>query len=146
MSLFPFLFSDVPTRTHVIEHDIDVGMAQPVKQHPYRVNPIKKTLLQKKVDYLLAYNLAEPSFSYWSSPCILLSKSDNSYRFCTDCRKLNSLTKPDCFPLPRIDDCVDDVGSAWFVSKFDLSKGYWQVPLLSGCKAYLDDFVLYSYS
>ncbi|KAI7790505.1 hypothetical protein IRJ41_012050 [Triplophysa rosa] len=131
---FPSLFSDVLTRTHLVEHDIDVGTAQPVKQHAYRVNPVKRELLQKEVYYLLAHNLAEPSYSSWSSPCILVSKPDNSYRFCTDYRKLNSLTKPDCYPLPRIDDCVDRVGSAEFVSKFDLLKGYWQVPLISRAK------------
>ncbi len=134
VSLFPSLFSDVPTQTHIIEHDIDVGMAQPVKQLAYRVNPIKRKLLQKEVDYLLAHNLAEPSFSSWSSSCILVRKPDNSYRFCTDYRRLNSLTMPDCFPLPRIDDCVDREGSAQFVSKFDLLKGYWQVPLTSRAK------------
>uniref|UniRef100_A0A9J8A7G0 Gypsy retrotransposon integrase-like protein 1 n=1 Tax=Cyprinus carpio carpio TaxID=630221 RepID=A0A9J8A7G0_CYPCA len=78
---FPSIFSDVPTQTHVIEHNIDVGMAQPIKQHPYRVNPVKRKLLQKEVDYLLAYNLSEPSFSSWSSPCILVRKPDNSYWF-----------------------------------------------------------------
>lgn len=134
VSSFPSLFSDVPTRTHVIEHDIDVGVAQSVKQHAYRVNPIKRELLQKEVDYLLAHNLAEPSFSSWSSPCILVNKPDGTYRFCTDYRKLNTLTKPDCYPLPRIDDCVDRVGSAQYVSKFDLLKGYWQVPLTSRAK------------
>ncbi len=79
--------------------------------------------------YLLDNRLAEPSFSAWSSPCLLVNKPDESYRFCTDYRKLNSVTKPDCYPLPRMDDCVDGVGSATFVSKFDLLKGYWQVPL-----------------
>ncbi len=103
-------------------------MAQPVKQHPYR------KLLQKEGDYLLAHNLAEPSFSSWSSPCILVSKPDNSCCFCNDYRKINSLTKPDRFPLPRIDDCVDCVGSAQFFSKFDLLKDYWQVPLTSHVK------------
>lgn len=44
-------------------------------------------------------------------------------------RKVNAVTKSDSFPLPRIDDCVDSAGSANFVSKFDLLKGYWQVPL-----------------
>lgn len=39
------------------------------------------------------------------------------------------MTKPDSFPLPRIEDCVDRVGSVKFVGKFDLLKGYWQVPL-----------------
>ena len=39
------------------------------------------------------------------------------------------MTKPDSYPLPRMDDCIDQVSSATFISKFDLLKGYWQVPL-----------------
>ena len=131
---FPMLFPDIPTCTPVIEHDIDVGGALPSKQHAYRVNPRKRELLQKEVDYLLANGFAEPSFSAWSSPCLLVNKPDGTFRFCTDFRRLNSVTKPDCFPLPRCDDCVDRVGSATFVSKFDLLKGYWQVPLTDRAK------------
>lgn len=131
---FPALFTDVPTCTSVIEHDIDVGGALPIKQHAYRVNPRKRALLQKEVDYLLAHNLAEPSFSAWSSPCLLVNKPDGTFRFCTDYRRLNSVTKPDCYPLPRCDDCVDRVGSAKYISKFDLLKGYWQVPLTARAK------------
>ncbi len=69
-----------------------------------------------------------------------MSKPDNSYRFCTDYRKLISLTKPACYPLPRIYDCVDRIGSAEFVSKFDLLKGYWQGPLTYRAEE-LTDFV-----
>lgn len=110
------MFTDVPGCTTVIEHDIDVGIALPFKQHPYRVNPMKRELLKKEVRYLLDNNLAESSFSAWSSPCFLVNKPDGSYRFCTEYSKLNSVTKPDCYPLPCIDDCVDRVGSAIFVS------------------------------
>lgn len=56
-------------------------------------------------------------------------KSDESPRFCTDFRKVNSVTNPDCYPLPRLDDCIDRVASATYVTKPDLLKGYWQVPL-----------------
>ncbi|KAI2646146.1 Retrovirus-related Pol polyprotein [Labeo rohita] len=145
---FPHLFSDVPSCTTMIEHDIDVGDALPIKQHAYRVNPMKRELLKREVAYLLNNNLAEASFSAWSSPCLLVNKPDGSYRFCTDYRKLNSVTKPNCYPLPRIDDCVDRVGSAKFVSKFDLLKGYWQVPLTAKAKelsAFVtpDDFLQY---
>ncbi len=73
--------------------------------------------------------LAEPSKSPWSSPCLLGPKSDYSLRFCTDYRKVNDITKPDSFPLPRLEDCVDRVGSSQFVTRLDLLKGYWQVPL-----------------
>lgn len=82
-----------------------------------------------EVEYMLQHGLAVHSQSPWSSPCLLVPKSDGSYRFCTDYRKVNSLTKPDSFPLPRLEDCVDRVGSARYVTKLDLLKGYWQVPL-----------------
>ncbi|XP_042559700.1 uncharacterized protein LOC116219171 [Clupea harengus] len=140
INAFPSLFADVPSCTTVVEHDIDVGSAMPIKQHPYRVNPTKRAILGQEVDYLLKHDLAEPSFSPWSSPCILVGKPDGTYRFCTDYRKLNSVTKPDCFPLPRVDDCVDRVGAARYVSKFNLLKGYWQVPL-TPCARELSAFV-----
>ena len=131
----PNLFSDVPTRTHVLQHDIDVGNSPPIKQHAYRVNPDKRLRLQKQVNYMLENGIAIPSTSAWSSPCLLAAKSDGSDRFCTDYRKVNGVTKPDCFPLPRIDDCVDKVGHAKFVTKLDLLKGYWQVPLTPRAQA-----------
>ena len=129
------LFSDVPTRTHVLQHDIDVGNSLPIKQHAYRVNPDKRLRLQKQVNYMLENGIAVPSTSAWSSPCLLAGKTDGSDRFCTDYRKVNGVTKPDCFPLPRIDDCVDKVGCAKYVTKLDLLKGYWQVPLTSRAQA-----------
>lgn len=70
-----------------------------------------------------------PSSSSWASPYILVPKSDNTPRFCTVFRKANCVTKPDSFPLPQMEDYIGQVGSAKFVSKFDLMKGYWQVPL-----------------
>ena len=125
----PTLFSDIPTRTTVLCHDVDVGKHVPIKQHAYRVNPVKRAIFKKEVDYLLENGLAIPSSSPWSSPCLLVPKSDGSQRFCTDYRKVNNVTKPDSYPLPRMEDCVDRVGAAKFVTKLDLLKGYWQVPL-----------------
>lgn len=49
--------------------------------------------------------------------------------FVSDFRKLNAVTKSDSYPLRSVDDCVDRVGVAMYVSKFDLLEGYWQVPL-----------------
>ena len=88
------LFSDVPSRTDTIIHDVDVGDAQPIKQHPYRLNPQKEEYLKNEVQYLLDNDFIEPSQSNWSSPCLLVPKPDQSYRMCTDFRKLNSVTKP----------------------------------------------------
>ncbi|KAL1282362.1 hypothetical protein QQF64_001165 [Cirrhinus molitorella] len=93
------LFSESPTQTHVLFHDIEIVNSSPIKQHPYRVNPQKREEMRKEVDYLLAHGLAVPSLSPWSSPCLLVPKPDGSFRFCTDYRKVNSVTKPDSFPL-----------------------------------------------
>ena len=97
---------------------------------------------------MLENDLIEPSDSEWSSPCILVPKPDGSFRFCTDFRKLNAVTKGDSFPIPRIDDCIDKIGHAKFVSKLDLLKGFWQVPLTEQAKklsAFVTPKGLYQY-
>lgn len=82
------LFGDVPSRTHWLEHDIDVGDAEPIRQHFYQVSPNKLLHLKVKVQYMLDHNIARPSFSSWASPCLLVNKSDGTYRFCTDYWKI----------------------------------------------------------
>ena len=126
---FVVLFPDVPRKTTVAVHDIDVGDTPPIKQHPYRVNPVKLKILRNEIDYMLKNGIIEQSQSQWSSPCVLVPKSDGTYRFCTDFRKINGVSKTDSYPIPRVDDCIDKIGQARYVSKFDLLKGYWQVPL-----------------
>ena len=142
------VFPDVPSKTNLIEHDVDVGDSAPIKQHPYRVSPIKKELLDKEVQYMLKNDIIEESQSNWSSPCILVPKHDGGFRFCTDFRKVNDKTKSDSFPIPRIGDCIDQIGNAKFVSTFDMLKGYWQVPLTQRAReisAFVTQSGLYQY-
>ena len=81
---------------------MNVEGSQPVKQHPYRMNPTKQKYLKEESQYLLDNDFIEPSQSEWSSPCILLPKPDGTYRMCTDYRKVNNLSKTDTFPIPRM--------------------------------------------
>ena len=90
--------------------------------------------MRSEVEYMLANDLIKPSQSSWSSPCLLVPKGDGTYRFCTDFRKVNSVTKSDSFPIPRVEDCIDRIGSSKYVTKFDLLKGFWQVPLTDRAK------------
>ena len=142
------VFPDVPSKTNLIEHDVDVGDSAPIKQHPYRVSPMKKELLDKEVQYMLKNDIIEESQSNWSSPCILVPKHDSGFRFCTDFRKVNDKTKSDSFPIPRIADCIDQIGNAKLVSTFDMLKGYWQVPLTQRAReisAFVTPSGLYQY-
>lgn len=74
-------------------------------------------------------DFARPKLSPWSSPCLVAMKPDGTPRFLTNSQKVNSATVPDSHPQPQMDDCIEDVGNAKFVSKLDLLKGHWQVLL-----------------
>ena len=131
---YEHLFLDIPTRTDQIYHDVNIEGSKPIKQHPYRMNPMKLQYLREEVQYLLDNDFIEPSQSDWSSPCILVPKPDGTFRMCTDYRKVNSVTKTDSFPVPRMDDCIDNIIQAKYVTKFDLLKGFWQIPLTDRAK------------
>ena len=61
------------------------------------------------------------------APVVMVRKRDGTHRFCVDYRKLNTVTKADTFPLPRIDDLLDQLGQAKYFSLVDLASGYWQI-------------------
>ncbi|XP_013877072.1 uncharacterized protein LOC106526897 [Austrofundulus limnaeus] len=119
---FPSLFADTPSRTTLIQHDVDVGESSPKRQSFYRVHPERQKQLKAEVRYMIENNIAVPSDSSWASPYLLVSKSDGGLRFCTDFRKVNALTKTDSFPLPRMEDCVDLVGGGELCDKIGLTK------------------------
>ncbi|OOY33769.1 hypothetical protein BOV88_13515 [Solemya velum gill symbiont] len=134
---FEPIFGDAPTVTNAAELDIDVGDAAPIKQHPYRMSPDKREVLRAEIEQLLRNNIIEESTSEWSSPCILVPKANGSYRMCSDLRKVNQLIQADSYPMRRIDDCIDRVGNAKFITKLDLLKGYYQIPLTDRAKKVL---------
>ena len=119
---YEHLFPYSPTRTDQIYHDVDIDGSKPSKQHSYTTNPMKLQYLREEIPYLLDNDFIEPSQSDWSSPCILVPQPDGTFRMCTYHRKVNSVTKTDSFPVPRMDDCIDNIGKAKYVTKFDLLK------------------------
>ena len=130
LSQFPSLFNDKPGKTQLIVHNITLQTGtKPIKMAPYRVNPEKAELIRQELKVMQAMGVIEDSSSPWGSPVVLIPKPDGTIRFCVDYRKLNDKTVPDAHPLPRIDDLVDKIGSAKYLTKIDLSRGYWQVPL-----------------
>jgi hypothetical protein len=60
-------------------------------------------------------------------PIVLVKKKTGEIRFCVDYMKLNSITKKDSFPLPRIEDELDMLSGQNFFSLIDLASGYWKI-------------------
>ncbi len=78
---------------------------------------------------MLEMGVIEESHSDWASPIVLVPKTDGSVRFCVDYRKVNAVSKFDAYPMPRVDELLDRLGTTRFYSTLDLTKGYWQIPL-----------------
>ena len=128
----PFATSDQDLgRTNIVRHKINTGSNIAVKQPP-RCTPIAmREEVDKHIDEMLQKKVIEPADGPWSSGIVLVKKKDGSTRFCVDYRRLNDLTTKDAYPLPRIDDSLEQLsGNKWF-STLDLCSGYWQVEMES---------------
>ncbi|CAB4421455.1 unnamed protein product [Rhizophagus irregularis] len=116
-------------QTSVVTHNIDTGSATPIKQRFYRTSHQNQLFIKEEIQRLLEASLIVPSSSQWTSPVVVVEKKNGKKRLCVDYRKLNKVTKKDCYPLPRIDDMLETLsGSRWF-SSLDLASGFWQVEL-----------------
>lgn len=80
---------------------------------------------------MLQNNIIEPSNSDWYSPVVLVPKKNGEFRFPIDYRKLNKVTRPASFPLPKLEDVVYAIGEAdaKIFSVLDLASGFWQIPM-----------------
>ena len=129
--IFALVSSELGT-IGLVKHDINTRDHPPIKQ------PVRRTLfaLRSKMDELvkemLSQGVVKPSQSPWASPVALVKKKDGRIRFCVDYRRLNSVTKLDEFPLPRIDDTLDLLTGCQYFTTLDLASGYWQVEMEEG--------------
>ncbi|XP_069100681.1 uncharacterized protein [Pleurodeles waltl] len=128
------VFSKYPGRTTLVQHPIRLKMNTVSRQRPYRIPEAKQKVIEEEVQAMLAAGIIEPSVSPWCSPVVLVPKPDGSTRFCVDYRAVNNLTYFDAYPMPRIDELIERLGQAKFLSTLDLTKGYWQIPLRKGDK------------
>lgn len=117
-------------RTDLISHRIDTGDAQPIRQRYYRMSPEKQRILTEQVDEMLALDVVEYCESAWSSPVLIVNKKNGQPRFCLDSRKLNAITKRDAYNLPYVSEILDSLRDAKYLSSIDLSKAFWQIPIV----------------
>jgi len=141
-------FSDIPQINHALQeyqdifrdrlpskllpscgfvHEIDTGDASPVNIQAYQLSGWQIDEQTTQVADLLDKSLIQESSSAWGSPVLFVKKPDDTWRMCVNYRGLNARTKKNSYPLPRIQECIDQLRRARFLSKIDLTSGYWQV-------------------
>ena len=113
--------------TDLVEFRIDTGDATPKRQAARRIPFAARQEIVEQLEKMQASGVIKPSESPWASPVVLVRKKDGTLRFCVDYRALNSVTKPDLFPLPRISDLLDQLGKCKCFTTLDLKSGYWQI-------------------
>ena len=96
------VFSEVPGRTTVAQHDIRTEAGVTVRVPPYRVPEARRVAIREEVKKMLQLRVIEESHSAWSSPIVLVPKPDGSFRFCNDFRRLNEVSEFDAYPMPRV--------------------------------------------
>ncbi|CAJ2673837.1 unnamed protein product [Trifolium pratense] len=125
--VFPEDITSLPPERE-IEFSIDlVPGAEPISTAPYRMSPLELKELKAQLEELLQKHFIRPSVSPWGALVLLVKKKDGGMRLCSDYRRLNKVTKKNKYPLPRIDDLLDQLRGATIFSKIDLRSGYHQI-------------------
>lgn len=135
LSEFEAVFAEpqgLPSRCE-FDHKIELlPGSKPVNLRPYRYNPDQKDEIEKQIAEMLRQGIIRFSTSPFASPLLLVQKKDKTWRFCIDFRYLNALTLKNRYPLPIIDELLDELsGAAWFTG-LDLRAGYHQIRMAEG--------------
>lgn len=115
--------------TDVAVHHIETGGHAPKYIPPYRCSKVEEGVIQKEVDKLVDMGIVRERKSPWGTSTVLVAKKDGEWRLCIDFGALNRITQNELYPMPVVEELVNDVRqSSWFCL-LDLRSAYWQVPM-----------------
>eukprot|EP00644_Phytophthora_capsici_P007487 jgi/Phyca11/112189/e_gw1.21.697.1 len=106
--------------------NIDVGGAAPIAQRVRRVAPQYREKLSDLIKGLLAAKIIVPSTPPWASPIVFITKKNGvDIRLCIDYRLVNSLTRLMVYPMPLINDLLEDLDKVLWYCSLDMASGFW---------------------
>nr|GEZ20230.1 hypothetical protein [Tanacetum cinerariifolium] len=116
------------SKPQTLEEAINISQrAALVARAPYRLAPSKMQELSNQLQKLADRGFIRPSTSPWGALVVFVKKKDGSFRMCIDYRELNKLTVKNRYPLPRIDDLLDQLQGSSVYLKIDLRSSYHQL-------------------
>ncbi|GFU35887.1 retrovirus-related Pol polyprotein from transposon 297 [Trichonephila clavipes] len=129
LSKYSKCFSNNPGLTNLVEHEIQLVSDQPVRTKPYRMSHRQNEILKNEINRMLKLGIIEVGESNYMSPMILVEVAGKEPRLCIHYRKLNGIIRTEYFPLPNIEERVEKVSAAKFITVLIVSKGYWLIQL-----------------
>jgi len=113
-------------------HEIKTGEALPIKKNVYKVPFALKDEMKKQLDEMIQRGIITPSYSEWAAPVVLVKKKSldgkAKYRFCTDFRGLNAVTKIPVNPIPDIKGNLSLMAGSRYFTLLDIESAYWHIP------------------
>ena len=122
--------------THFTEHMIKVTDGTPFKEQFRQIPPPLVEEVQNHLQEMLESGAIQPSQSAWCNAVVLVRKKDGGLQFCIDFHCLNTHTKKDSYPLPRIQEALETLVGAGHFSCLDLKSGFWQIKMDEASKQY----------
>lgn len=114
------------TPKHSVEHFIETS-GQPLHCRARPIAPHRYEQVRKEFENMIEQGLCRPSKSPWSSPLHIVPKKNGDLRVCGDYRRLNAITTPDRYPIPRIKDFTFQLANKVIFSTIDLNRAYQQI-------------------
>lgn len=129
VSRFKDVFTDVPGTSTKGRCELKLTTDEPICSKQYPIPYYTRADVQNELKEMLKMGVVEPTKSRYNSPILLVKKKDGKIRFCIDFRKINACIEKDPGTSNQAKDIFAKVGDAKFLSRLDLSRGYWQIPL-----------------
>ena len=122
--------------TDATEHVIELLDTEPFKERFCRIAPPLVEEVREHLQEMLDGGAIRPSQSPWCNAVVLVHKKDGGLRFCINFRRLNSRTKKDAYPIPRMQETMESMVGAQFFSTMDLKSRFWQVKMAKDSQQY----------
>jgi RNase H-like domain found in reverse transcriptase/Reverse transcriptase (RNA-dependent DNA polymerase)/Integrase zinc binding domain/SCAN domain len=131
------VFSDVPTKTHLITHEIKLNTDEPVYCKPYKVPINMVSKVNDELKQMLDQGIIERSNASYASPMVIIKKKNSdSLRLCIDYTRLNRISVVDPMPQPDVEDVLAKLSNSQLFSTFDACKGFYAIPMDDSSKDY----------